>query len=205
MERRRNFEGMALEERILVDGRYAMDTFKRSPTEYRALVRKSGLPPSARESYVLKYGPKPTHVPTDYELLATRTFSKEDVQRAYRDESKGSKDNPGTLAAKDPERYRLLRTAAILHGVVTPDAESLPMMPAPALNEPATITPPPEIDKFFNLDGKKITTSGLVKLTAAKAEFEAREQREKAQAEFDTQLKASGLQRNSDGTFSKIA
>jgi hypothetical protein len=210
MERQRDFSNLSPAERLVKDGKYAMDLFKRSPAEYQAVraqaVERGLIAPSRRQAYVDKYGPKKQHELTDYELKATTEFSKERCIELYRKDSANSKDNPATLKSTNPERYALLRTAGILHGVLAPEHETLPRMPAPVLNEVADQLLPSEVAPKLNLNpAGKVTATNRDKAIAFYADVIAREKVAEQLSRDAEQLAKVGLQRNAEGTFSRIS
>jgi hypothetical protein len=157
------------------DSKGASDLMKESPSEYRRLkeialgrgliVRQVYQDPDYRK----RFDPKQL---TEEQLRLRATISLAEVQSYYCGTSAGATNNLSRLATEDPEKYRLIKSAAIAWEVIPPQA--MPTAPEPKPVSQFVTVPDADCDKVGLAHGYKTSASGLETIHRVIAEVEAK-------------------------------
>jgi hypothetical protein len=185
------------------NGRDAQELYQKFPDTYRDMRREYLGPTRADDLRELLASKQPKEI-TDEDLAARARFSLADCKRFYVSESTGRKvDAITSLSAED---QIVLRRAALSYGIPLAVRPKPVQAAKPAPPEAADqVIPQKFCDKFGYDFGTKTTRTAIAKMEAAYLNSEVEKQVAEKQAMDTAQLKAHGLQRNSDGTFSPIA
>jgi hypothetical protein len=158
------------------DGRMAQELFKTDRPEYerrRSQAERDGLlaakPVWANPDYRKRFDP-PQLSEEAIRLRATVPLA--EVQSYYCGTSAGSAKNLSRLATEDPERYRLIKSAAIAWEVIP--SQAMPTAPEPKPVNPFATVPDDLCDKAGLPHGYQTTASGLETVHRVIAEVEGK-------------------------------